>query len=373
MAQPPPIFEVGDLVDGKYKIVSILGRGGYGEIYSCKDKETNDIVAVKIEKTDRNGNLLNEEEILNDLKSCQFVPKLLDSGVHKQKFNYIVMDLLSTNLSELRRRRKTGMFSLLTTAMLAIQMLRSLMEVHNAGYVHRDIKPGNFVLGKDENNRFVYIIDFGLSKRHINDDSQVIQKQKTARWVGSRRYMSINTHLRKDQGRRDDLWSLLYVLVEFCTGTLPWSNVQGAKNFEKVRDMKKAFNNERLVRGLPKQFLQFLNYIKTLKYETKPDYDFLHKLFMQLFVTSGGTDDTPYDWETPNTSINNSLVLKNENSNEEKYDSEDLLHNNNDSSEEKKIKHSKKSSSKKHLDPSSNEQITTQSNDHKKRRVCLVM
>jgi len=189
-------------------------------------------------------------------------------------------------------------------------MLRSLREVHNAGYVHRDIKPGNFVLGRDDNSRIVYIIDFGLSKSQLSADGSVIAKQKVVRSVGSRRYMSINTHLRKDQGRRDDLWSLLYVLIEFLTGSLPWSNIQGSRNFEKVRDMKKAYSNEKLVRGLPKEFLHVLNYIKTLKYETKPDYDYLHGLLLDLFNKSGGTDDTPFDWETPSPSIVNSIFLK---------------------------------------------------------------
>jgi len=292
------------------------------------------------------------------------------------------MELLSSNLSELRRRRKSGKFSLLTTVMLGIQMLRSLREVHNAGYVHRDIKPGNFVLGKDENSRFIYIIDFGLSKRHVNNDTkEVIPKQKTVRWVGSRRYMSINTHLRKDQGRRDDLWSLLYMLIEFLTGTLPWSNVQGARNFEKVRDMKKSYNNEKLVRGFPKQFLHFLNYLKTLKYETKPDYDYLHNLFLDLFNKSGGTDDTPFDWETPNPNINNSLFLKNDYSKEDGHyneNSEELFLKPTVSNEDEE-NYSKKTSKKKFHNNSDEDKNTSgnendsNENNHHKRRRCVIM
>jgi len=81
-------------------------------------------------------------------------------------------------------------------------MLRALQEVHKAGFLHRDIKPGNFVLGtlQSGNPRAVMLIDYGLSRRHLKADGSVKPKRQQARWVGSRRYMSLNTHLRKDQG-----------------------------------------------------------------------------------------------------------------------------------------------------------------------------
>jgi len=81
-------------------------------------------------------------------------------------------------------------------------MLRALQEIHRAGFLHRDIKPGNFVMGTVQNGnpRAVILIDYGLSRRHLKADGTVKPKRQQARWVGSRRYMSLNTHLRKDQG-----------------------------------------------------------------------------------------------------------------------------------------------------------------------------
>jgi len=148
------------------------------------------------------------------------------------------------------------------------------------------------------NERTVIMIDYGLSRKHLKADGTVKPKRKTARWVGSRRYMSLNTHLRKDQGRRDDLWSLLYVLIEFLTGTLPWAPLRGIANLDKVRDMKIQYNNEKLVRGLPEEFMKFMNHIKGLKFESRPDYDLLHGLLKSLFERNGGTKTTPFDWET---------------------------------------------------------------------------
>lgn len=61
--------------------------------------------------------------------------------------------------------------------------------------------------------------------------------------------------------------------------------------------MKLQYNNEKLVRGLPDPFLQWLNHIRQLRYEDRPDYALLHKLLKDLFVANGGTAATPYDWE----------------------------------------------------------------------------
>jgi serine/threonine protein kinase len=190
------IFSEGDVIDEKYKIVKRLGKGGYGEIYSARHIRTGDSVAVKVERLSKPGNLLEEERILRNLKGCKYVPRLLSTGRHKDQVNYMIMDLYADNLSSLRRKQPDHRFSLTTTALLAIQTIRSVKEVHDRGYLHRDIKPGNFVLGtkRTGNPRTVIIIDFGLSRRHFRPDGGVRPKRKAARWVGSRRYMSINTH-----------------------------------------------------------------------------------------------------------------------------------------------------------------------------------
>jgi len=185
-----------------------------------------------------------------------------------------------------------------------------LKEVHEKGYIHRDVKPANFVMGTSKvgNPRNVIMIDYGLARRHLCADGSVRPKRKTARWVGSRRYMSINTHNRKEQGRRDDMWSLLYVLIEFLTGTLPWSHLRGIDNLDKIRDLKIFNNNEKLVRFLPDEFMKFMYHIKNLKYASRPDYEFLHGILKSLFERNGGNHLTPFEWETPEVDITNLAI-----------------------------------------------------------------
>eukprot|EP01126_Amoeba_proteus_P062639 TRINITY_DN8546_c0_g1_i2.p1 TRINITY_DN8546_c0_g1~~TRINITY_DN8546_c0_g1_i2.p1 ORF type:complete len:300 (-),score=89.29 TRINITY_DN8546_c0_g1_i2:72-971(-) len=211
------------------------------------------------------------------------------------------MELLGENLSDLKRRQEGQHFSMLTTLVLAKKMLIALREVHESGYIHRDIKPGNFVLGSKKKNqqREIIILDFGLSKKYLRRDGTIIPKKKEVRWVGSRRYMSINTHDRKEQSRRDDMWSLLYVLVEFATGGLPWGHLRGIENLDKVREIKEEFQSLKLVEGLPDIFSILFDHVSNLKYSTCPDYDKLFDLIQAEFESLGGNEDTPYDWETP--------------------------------------------------------------------------
>jgi len=131
----------------------------------------------------------------------------------------------------------------------------------------------------------------------MNGLGSVRPKQQTSRWVGSRRYMSPNTHLRKDQGRRDDLWSFLYVLIEFYTGTLPWGQLRGPSNLDKIRDMKLEHISDRLTHGLPQEFSKMLTHIRTLKYEQKPNYGLLFQCMKKLYLSEGGDENFNFEWE----------------------------------------------------------------------------
>lgn len=209
---------------------------------------------------------------------CRHIPVVLNSGYHDKQIHYITMEILGDNLSLLRRRQENHCLSVRCASAIAIQMLRGIKAVHDHGYLHRDIKPGNFVMGGAKDPRSVYIIDYGLSRRYVRPDGTLRQKRSETRWVGSRRYMSPNTHLRKDQGRRDDLWGFLYVLIELLTGTLPWAHLRGIENLDKVRDIKLQYMDAKLVEGLPEELLKILTHISELKWADRPNYRYLHKL-----------------------------------------------------------------------------------------------
>ena len=124
------------------------------------------------------------------------------------------------------------MFSLHTTAILAKQMIRAIQHLHTIGILHRDVKPGNFCIGRDtpalQYRPICHLIDFGLSRRFMEPGGTIRQARTNVGFRGTARYASLAAHqgrvhiTNKELGRVDDLWSLFYMLVEFLTGSLPW-------------------------------------------------------------------------------------------------------------------------------------------------------
>lgn len=205
------------------------------------------------------------------------------------------MELLGENLSELRRRTTTGKFSMATTLQLGIVFIRSLEQMHDLGYLHRDIKPSNFVIGGEGRKNQVFLIDFGLARKYVMPDGSIRPSRDQAGFRGTARYASINSHLSRDLGRRDDLWSVLYMLIEFAKGYLPWRKL---KEKDEIRDIKIKMNTPELVDDLPKEFQQFMDHLQALDFADRPDYDYLIQLLQHKLSLIGANDKTPYDWET---------------------------------------------------------------------------
>ena len=116
-------------------------------------------------------------------------------------------------------------------------MLTSIENTHRSGIVHRDIKPSNFVKGlpgqPDQNE--LYLIDFGLAKQHLNEIGQVQPARAQSDFRGTVPYASLASHFKKELGRKDDLWSLFFILLEFLGVKLPWSDLV---DMEQVHDSK---------------------------------------------------------------------------------------------------------------------------------------
>jgi serine/threonine protein kinase len=110
--------------------------------------------------------------------------------------------------------------------MLGEQMLRRIQTLHEHDYIHRDIKPGNFLLSRDKTSKTVYLIDFGMAIRYRETSSKLHRKATTFRdFHGTYKYASKNVLLEISPSRRDDLESWFYCLIEFAAGDLPWSQV----------------------------------------------------------------------------------------------------------------------------------------------------
>lgn len=239
------------------------------------------------------------------------------------RFNYVVMQLQGKNLAELRRsccsvRGSSSSFSLSTTLRLGLQILRSIEAIHKVGFLHRDIKPSNFAMGRHLYNcRQVYMLDYGLARQYIvasgasttdPDKFEVRPPRTAAGFRGTVRYASLNAHKNKEMGRHDDLWSLLYMLVEFINGSLPWRKI---KDKEQVGQMKERYDHKLLLKHLPPDFKQFLEHIQTLTYYDMPNYELLASIFKKCVKRKGIKESDLFDWEIQAQERENKARLNN--------------------------------------------------------------
>ena len=284
------------LIFKKYKILDNLGKGSFGTVFLGKNIQTNEKVAIKIEKRKIVRPFLEREAyILFSLKGPG-IPELKSFGRTK-KFNILVESLLGKSLLQLYTNNGKS-FSLKDICMLGIQILERLEYIHNKNYIHRDIKPQNIVIGK-EDKRIIYLIDFGLAKKYRTDKGKHVKFTQTNHIAGTPRFCSINALRGVEQSRKDDLESLSYLIVYFFKGALPWQGLKiDSKNskFKKINRMKKETKVEDLCFGLPETILEFCKYIKNLTFTENPDYDYMKNLFIKTLEKNGLKNDYIFSW-----------------------------------------------------------------------------
>ena len=221
----------------------------------------------------------------------------------------LVMELLGPSLQDLFDLY-SHKFSLKTVLLLADELISRIEYIHSKNFIHRDIKPDYFLMGLGKKSNLVYAIDFGLARKYRDARThQHIPYRENKGLVGTACYASINTHLGVEQSCRDDLESLGYMLMYFNLGILPWQGLEAAtkkQKYEKVSKKKLSTPVEVLCRGCPNEFVTYLSFCRSLKFEDKPDYTYLRQLFRNLYHRLG----YPYDdWNTARIPISDHSSL----------------------------------------------------------------
>lgn len=278
----------------KYSITRYISSGSFGDVFEARNKKTNELVALKIpvqtEERDGQKSLLDEARIYKSI-SCP------ENGVANMKVmtckdkKIIVMDLLGPSLESIVSTRKK--FGLKTITYIAIRMIDTIKYIHSCGYIHRDIKPDNFVVGYEDKKK-LYCIDFGLAKRYLRKNGEHLPFSPNRRFCGTARYASIAAHNNAEQGRKDDLESIAYILIYMYKGKLPWQGVKHKDKKERYKligEKKEKMTEEELCEGMPREFCVFLKYVRSMDFDEKPHYSALRKMFTKLYESRNYKND----------------------------------------------------------------------------------
>ena len=286
-----------------------LGKGAFGEVYLGLDKQTNNYVAIKIENTKNNNQLIQETLILKYLQGCIGIPQF-HSFIKNNNYNFLIIDLLGPNLESLFEKMNNH-FSIKTIIYLGIEMINIIENIHKRHIIHRDIKPENFVisLNKNSTNNSIYLIDFGLSKRFRDPKTgEHIPYKDNKLLTGTARFSSIYTHLGIEQSRRDDLEGIIYTLIYFYKGSLPWQNINNCN--EKILEKKINISIDSLCEGMPIEFNDLLSYVRSLQFDEKPDYEMMRKKLVDLLNKEKlSINNVNFDWIEKNLSNDNLSTL----------------------------------------------------------------
>lgn len=290
-----------NVVGVHYRVGKKIGEGSFGVIFEGNNLLNNQQVAIKFEPRKSDAPQLRDEyRTYKILVGCPGIPNVYyfgQEGLH----NILVIDLLGPSLEDLfdHCNRK---FTTKTVVMVAKQMLSRVQTIHEKNLIYRDIKPDNFLIGRpgSKAGNVIHVVDFGMAKQYRDPKTkQHIPYRERKSLSGTARYMSINTHLGREQSRRDDLEALGHVFMYFLRGGLPWQGLKAATNkqkYEKIGEKKQTTHIKELCDGFPDEFNQYLTYVRNLGFEDVPDYDYLRDLFTQALRYTGEVEDGEYDW-----------------------------------------------------------------------------
>ncbi|KAJ7632752.1 kinase-like protein [Roridomyces roridus] len=284
-----------NLVGIHYRVGKKIGEGSFGVIFEGTNLLNSQTVAIKFEPRKAEAPQLRDEcRSYRILAGCTGIPQIYHFG-QEGLHNILVIDLLGPSLEDLFDMcgRK---FSIKTVCMAARQMLSRVQTIHEKNLIYRDIKPDNFLIGRPgtKGANIVHVVDFGMAKQYRDPKTkQHIPYRERKSLSGTARYMSINTHLGREQSRRDDLEALGHVFMYFLRGSLP-------QKYEKIGEKKQTTPIKELCEGFPEEFGIYLNYVRKLGFEETPDYDFLRELFTKVMKNNNDLDDGVFDWNLLN-------------------------------------------------------------------------
>lgn len=225
--------EPGDLLDGRYEVLSILGEGGFGIVYKARQRATGQLVAVKVLLPDHLNPLghvsdrftiarerfRREMRIVGELRHRNIV-RLIDSGELDGGMLYMVLEFIEgEELSRLlhRESQQGRVLPPVEVRRLMLQVLSALAHAHERGYIHRDLKPQNIMITSGGLERDAVVLDFGIAGISEDDTDDPTRLTRTRQAIGTVSYMAPE-QLNGRKALATDIYAWGLIFLECLTG-----------------------------------------------------------------------------------------------------------------------------------------------------------
>ena len=284
------------LIFGKYSLKYLISKGSFGEVYLGTNVSTNKNYALKIEERSSNSVLKDECYVLLNLKGPG-IPSVITFGI-SGKYNILIENLLGKSIIDIFKENNNKL-NLKDTFMFAIQALERLEYVHSKNYLHRDIKPGNFLVGNPDSSQ-IYLIDFGNARKYRSSRTgKHLKYHKTNIIFGTISFLSLNVLKGIEQTRKDELESLGLIIIFLHTGKLPWTELKFKTIHQALYtllDIRQKISLEELCKGMPIEMQVYMKYVNDLKFGQDPDYEYFKDLFLIILKKFGEKNDLQFSW-----------------------------------------------------------------------------
>ncbi|CAI2343609.1 unnamed protein product [Caenorhabditis sp. 36 PRJEB53466] len=298
--EEPSQLTINDKFLKRWAVQGMIGKGGYGEIYLAVDVVRGEEVAIKVEPKKRKGKLAKrmilEQHVLFKMQGKPHVPLIYGSG-YTEKLNFIIMQILSINVGDMKKSSVNKRLSKCTTGRIIHQVLSALRDLHETGYVHRDVKPANMCFGVyPQTCHTLILLDFGLVRRYKTETGEWREPRLRAGFRGTTRYVSIRVHRRCEQAPYDDIASVMYTSYELLAGELPWKHLEKSEEVLQLKEtMTENGVNPEMFKGTNNLLVDFFKLCSEMDPAKEPCYDKLIECIKVLYFPKTLTDS--YDWE----------------------------------------------------------------------------
>ncbi len=294
------------LIFKKYRIIKLISEGVFGQIYIVMNEKTKDLYSMKTEKRDSSIHILEQEAYnLYSIKGLG-IPEFITYGKIGNN-NILIEQALGKSLLELFIENKYS-FSIKDICLISIQLIDRIELIHNKTLIHRDIKPEIFLVGLKDPN-IIYITELGLCTKYLSSKTRkhIMPGCKNS-FTGTLKFSSSKAQRGNQQSRRDNIESLGYTILFLMKGQLPWENLNPNLNakelYLKTYAMKKYMPVEKLCKGLP-EMEDYFKYSRSLKFQEKPNYEYLRNIFKNLLKKKGFEDFENLNFSWVESSNNN--------------------------------------------------------------------